>query len=216
MKSVFLKALLCTALLGLLPMSSYGASGAENTENQTGSEIESNLLLWEVITQDDMHISISFNQNIVPEAVRVGITKQSDGSNVKVDKITGVTNTPESVVIALSDVLEEGATYTITIKSAISESWVVIKEGADAVREFTTPTPLKKSVIVFNAPPNPNAVVATGSKTNTGVSTTEKTWSGTASPSKTATELPLTGMNPLIFLLIAWSLAFILVSRKKA
>jgi hypothetical protein len=124
----------------------------------TGSSAtEAPLILDTITTQDDAHILVSFNQNIVAEAVRVRISKQSDGSNVKV---TSVVEAPKSVLVSLSDILGEGSTYTLTVLSAISEGGVVIKEGADASKEFTTPIPLKKSILTFNAPANPNAAIA--------------------------------------------------------
>lgn len=217
MKSSFLKTLFTIVLIGALPLISYGATGdasSTSTELTSSGETESPLILDSITVQDDMHVLVSFNQSIVVEAVRVRITKQSDGSVMKIDKVTSVVDAPKSVLVALSDVLEEWATYTLTVMSAISEGGVVIKEGADALKEFTAPAPLKKSLVTFNAPSNPNAViavVATGS-------TPTATASGKASttPTTDVKELPLTGMNPIIFLIIAGGLALLLISRRKA
>lgn len=197
-------------------ISSISIAKAEDILGTGSSTQENPLILDAITTQDDMHVMVSFNENIVAEAVRVRITKQSDGSIVKTEKITAVTDIPRNVLISLTDTLQEGGTYTITILSAISEGGTVIKEWADAVKEFTVPIPLKKSLLTFNAPSNPSAVI-----TNTGIQTTpakEDTNSGKiTTPEITVKELPLTGMNPIIFLVIASGLAFLLVSsRKKA
>lgn len=215
MKSSFIKVLAMIAMLAFGSMISFAADIATNTG---ATPTETPLILDAITTQDDEHILVSFNQTIVAEAVRVRISKQSDGSSIKVEKITSVTDTPKSVLLNLTDVLEEGATYTLTVLSAISEGGVVIKEGADATKEFTTPVPLKKSVITFNAPTNPNAVIATtgSSVTPTTPTTTSASGTKTEKPETNAKELPLTGMNPLFFLIIAGGLAFAFISRRRA
>jgi hypothetical protein len=110
MKSSFIKLGLIVTLVGLVPFVSYGASGeATTSEEQTGAtqEDSSPLLLESITVQDDMNILVQFNQKIVSEAVRVRITKQSDGSNISVDKVVSVVDTPMSVLVVLSSVLEE-------------------------------------------------------------------------------------------------------------
>ncbi len=219
MKSSFFKIGLFVTLVMVVPMISHGASGSVSSSwVAVTAQEDSTLLLSAITAQDNMHILVSFNQSVVPEAVRVRIAKQSDGSTIRVDEVTGVRNTPKNVLVALSDTLTEWATYTLTVVSAISESGVVIKEWSDALKEFTAPTPLKSSIVVFNAPSNPNAVVATGASMVPSTSSSWATGTGTkvTTPSKAATELPLTGMNPLLFLIIAGGLAFVLLFRRKA
>lgn len=201
MKSSFLKISLALALIFISPMVSHGADEATGATDTTATTTETPLILESITVQDDMHVLVSFNQTIVTEAVRVRVSKQSDGSSLKIDKVTSVVDTPKSVLVALSDVLEEGGTYSMTVMSAISEGGVVIKEGADAIKEFTATAPLKKSLVVFNAPSNPNAAIAaTGGSTSV---PTQAASTGTTAVSATATELPLTGMNPLLLIILA-------------
>jgi hypothetical protein len=48
---------------------------------------------------------------------------------------------------------------------------VIIKDGADALKEFSAPTPLKKSAVVFNAPSNPAVATATDTTKTPAVNT---------------------------------------------
>lgn len=211
MKSSFIR--MITGLIIGVSVSSL-VLAADTTGSST---TEAPLILDTITTQDDAHILVSFNQNIVAEAVRVRISKQSDGSNVKVEKVTSVVEAPKSVLVSLSDILGEGSTYTLTVLSAISEGGVVIKEGADASKEFTTPIPLKKSILTFNAPANPNAAIAsTGSAPAVEALPVTASGKEAAKTEPTAKELPLTGMNPILFLIIAWGLALAFIVRRKA
>jgi LPXTG-motif cell wall-anchored protein len=109
----------------------------------------------------------------------------------------------------------------MTIISAISEDGVIIKDGADGLKEFNTPTDLKKYIeeaITLNAPTNPNAVLvaSTGSTPVTiAASGTSIPTPVTVSPSETTEELPLTGMDSTIFIVIAAALGLILILRRR-
>ena len=95
--------------------------------------------------------------------------------------------------------------------SAISETNVVIKDGADALKEFSTPALLKKSTPALNAPANPNAVMV---QVDTGASQPTAT-GNTDTKLPDVKELPLTGMNPEIFLIIAALIALAIVTFRR-
>lgn len=204
--------------VGAFAVSSFAATG---TSTESGAI---NLLEWElsvsnIITQDDANIKVEFNDPIIVSSVRLRITKQSSSENIKIDTITGSELDTKSVDVKLSDLLEEGSVYTLTVVSAISEDGVVIKDGAQAIKEFTPASPLKRSLVTFNAPNNPNAVVVAESKEE--ITTKEEETqlnpifsSGAEVPIK-EDELPLTGMNPVFFILIAcWFSLALLLKRK--
>jgi LPXTG-motif cell wall-anchored protein len=121
------------------------------------------------------------------------------------------------VDIKLTDLIEEGSSYTLTIVSAISEDGVVIKDGAQALKEFTPPIPLKRSLITFNAPSNPNAVIVKDTPAiNTPVIITPPVaQTQTGAPEIKDKELPLTGTNPALFAGIALIAALILLLKRK-
>lgn len=212
MKSLFL--LISIFSFFLWVSSLHGAELANTGSMQmiaTGT-VENPLLVAGTSVEDDTHLMVNFNQEVIQESVRIRVTKQSDGSNVKIDTLTWATSgDKKTVAVVFSDLLEPNTTYKITIVSAISQSGVVIKDGADALYEFSTSSTLKRSTPILNAPANPNAVIVT---TKTG---SENTLTGTNAEKQQIEELPLTGMNPALFLLIALLIAFWIVSlRKKA
>ncbi len=183
------------------------------------------LLLSGITVDDDMHIRMDFTQNIVIDSVRLRIAKQADGTNIKVESLTGVLDSPKSLMVTLSDVLEAWDAYTMTVISALSDKWVTITEWTDALSEFQAPDPLKKSLVVFDAAPNPTAtIVATEEKPETmttdtaGSETTDSaptTEDDATPPVPENSELPLTGMNPIIFIILSSLIALGIILRKK-
>ena len=124
-----------------------------------------------IVATDNMHITVTFNQNIIRESVRVRVAKQSDESNIRIESSDEATDTL-AMSVTLTDVLEADTAYKMTIISAISEAGVIIKDGADGIKEFTTPVDLVIFAPELNAPSNPNAVMidevtATGVETET-------------------------------------------------
>ena len=71
--------------------------------------------------EDDMHVRLDFTENIVTESVRIRIAKQTDGTNIKVESLTGVMDDPKATYVTLVDLLEAGESYTITVISALSD-----------------------------------------------------------------------------------------------
>lgn len=181
--------------------------------------IERPLLVDSITPVDDMHVNIVFNQDILKESVRVRIAKQSDESNIRIDSFTGGTD-PRTVQISLVETLSGNTAYKMTVISAISQEGVIIKDGADALKEFTTPADLKKYAPVLNAPSNPNAVlVNTGSSTTTATATTitpviSPTSNG-KSPAGTAEELPPTGTSSTLIVIAAALLALVMVFLRR-
>lgn len=178
--------------------------------------IENPLLVESITTPDDAHIILQFNQPIIQESVRARITKQMNESNVRIESFTwGADN--QSIQIILSDILEADTAYKMTVISAISDGGIIIKDGADGLKEFTTPKDLARFApeIVLNAPNNPNAVVITATG---GENTQASSGVVTEEPklvSETAEELPLTGIDTTLFVIIASVLAFILIVRRR-
>lgn len=211
-------------LLSLVSLTwAYAASGDTETASQTSTEsvvtIETPLLVETIKVEDDAHVTVVFNQDIIRESVRVRISKQSDESNVRIESFTGGTDA-RSVSVILADTLNFDTAYKMTIISAISEDGIIIKDGADGIKEFTTPVDLKKyeeAPIVLNAPNNPNAVlVASSGSTDTVASSgTNLPKPATVTPSETTDELPLTGMDSTIFIAIAAALGLILILRRR-
>ena len=50
--------------------------------------VENPLLVVGTSVEDDTHLMVNFNQDVIQESVRIRVTKQSDGSNVKIDTLT--------------------------------------------------------------------------------------------------------------------------------
>ncbi len=75
-----------------------------------------------------MHVRLDFTENIVIESVRIRIAKQTDGTNIKVESLTGIIDEPNATYVTLVDLLEAGEAYTITVISALSDKGVTITE----------------------------------------------------------------------------------------
>jgi citrate lyase alpha subunit len=107
----------------------------------------------------------------------------------------------------------------MTIISAISDAGIIIKDGADGIKEFTTPTTLKKYNLTLSAPTNSTAIMASGSKVGTGSTgtTLPKTTDvkKEMKPSETTEELPLTGVNSTLFALFAAVIALFVIARRR-
>ena len=165
---------------------------------------------------DSSTVRVTFSDSIDLTSMVLKISKQSDNTSVTISDMTWVLDAPESVDIMLSDELEEGSSYTLTVQAAISISGATIIDGAGALREFVTPSPLKKSNPKLGAAANPWAVMVNTGKTV--ISSPEKNAVVVTKASKKepipTEELPLTGMNPLFFLIFALPLAYIALRRQ--
>jgi hypothetical protein len=200
--------------LSLVLVSSLSAASGDSTTG-TIMPTETPLLVESITPVDDSHITLVFNQDVIRESVRVRVTRQSDESNVRIESFTGGTDA-KSISVTLADTLETSTSYKMTIISAISDVGIIIKDGADGVKEFTTPTTLKKYNLTLNAPTNPTAVMATGSKVatgSTGVVLPKPT--DVVTPSETTDELPLTGVDTTLFAVLALAIALFIISRRR-
>lgn len=167
---------------------------------------------------DSKKVRITFSDGIDMTSIVLKISKQSDNSSVAISDMTAVKDIPESVDIILTDDLEEWSSYTLTVQAAIGTSGSTIVDGAGALKEFVTPSPLKKANPVLNAPSNPTAVVAKDPPVEAVTPTPDEEVpiepvEETPVPTE---ELPLTGMNPSIFLFLVLPFAYILLRRKKS
>lgn len=226
MKSQIILGGILSLTIASLPLFVSAESGDISASWTTTETVQTNALLLSGITiEDDAHIQLEFTQNIIVDSVRIRIAKQSDGTNIKVESLTGVLNTPSNVFVTLTDLLESDETYTLTLISALSDKWVTITDGTDALSEFIAPNPLKQSMVVFDAAPNPEATIVTSEvappvETTTETAGTEvKVETPVVEPVKETlpenTELPLTGMNPLFFIIISSLIAIGFIIRKK-
>ncbi len=196
------------------------ALSAATGDSDTGTSlpIENPLLVEKITAVDDSHITLTFNQDVIRESVRVRVTKQSDEQSVRIESFTGGSDA-KSINITLSDTIETSTSYKMTIISAISDAGIIIKDGADGIKEFTTQTTLKKYSLTLSAPTNPTAVMASGSKVGSGSTGTvlpkPNDVKKTPTPSETAKELPLTGVNSTLFVILAAAIALFVIARRR-
>ncbi len=179
------------------------------------SDISTELTLKSVSVIDSKKIRITFSDAIDMTSIVLKISKQSDNGSIAINDMVPVKDIPESVDLILTADLEEGSSYTLTVQAAIGTSGSTIIDGAGALKEFVTPSPLKKAIPVLNAPTNPSAVLSddeikvTPDEEDPVLTPDEET------PVPTE-ELPLTGMNPFIFLLLALPFAYIILRKKSS
>ena len=131
----------------------------------TTQATETPLLLTTVTASDAKSVTLVFNQAIQIESLRVRIIDQATNESVKIASITGSLD-PMTAVINTAGALTAGASYVLTITSALSTTEMTINAGIDSIREFAVPVTLPGASL--NAPANPTAViVATGTTTVT-------------------------------------------------
>jgi hypothetical protein len=146
------------SLIFIFVFSMAGSSLSYAVDANTNTDTIAELSLKTVTVLDSASMRVSFSDNVDLSSLVLKIVKQSDSSSVSIDDIIEVADTPDSVDVILKDELEEGSSYTLTVLAAIGTSGSTIIDGAGALREFVTPSPLKKASATLNAPPNPSAV----------------------------------------------------------
>ena len=171
------------------------------------------LLLSTVSVTDAMTVGLEFNQAIQIDSLRVRIIDQATNESVRIASITGST-TANIATVKTSTALTAGASYVLTITSALSTTEMTIKAGIDSIREFSVPVTLKGASL--NAPSNPSAVIA-----GSGATKPTMTQSGSASGSMTKPQdteaLPATGTpTTILIILAAISASALLFVRKRA
>ncbi len=176
-----------------------------------------------IAVQDDTHLDITFSLPVSLDTLKLKIVKQSDASSVKIVSLSGSVENPSIIQVTLETVLLPGTAYTLTVVSAVGDDGSVIRDGALALKDFVTPSPLPVYVAILSAAPNPNAVlVKTGSETPQPVLTTKEIPTVTPpvvvkkDPKVEIKELPLTGMNPLFLLIVIFPLVLFILRKKKA
>lgn len=219
MKSLFF--LLLVLLWSMSFFEIVSADTPSSADATSFTQVTNNLSIVSVIPIDDMHIRLTFSEDITPESVKIQLTKQSDHTNIRIDSLTGVTDTPNSVTASLMSPLQEGSSYSVTILAAIAKSGSMISDWALAIKDFITPIPLKKSnPPTLNAPSNPNAVVAnSGNITpvqNNSITVVSQSGASVKPPVKELPpkELPLTGMNPLFLLLLILPFSYFFLKKR--
>lgn len=176
------------------------------------------LLLDTIGASDIKTISLTFNQPIRYDSVRVRIVDQATNESIKIATITGSTMAATIATITTAGTLTAGASYVVTITSALSMTDMTIKAGVDSIREFTTSATLSGSSL--SAPPNPSAViVATGvTPVVAPVTPPVVVATGVVAPVPQDTDaLPETGAPTVILILLAGIASFgLLMFRKRA
>lgn len=160
------------------------------------------LLLDTVVATDAKAVSLTFNQAIRVDSIRVRIIDQANNESIKISSITGSVSNTAMAIITTAGTLSSGASYVITITSALSTTDMTIKAGVDSIREFIAP--IFPAPVTLNAPPNPSAViVATGAIT----SPKPVVITGAVIPQDPGT-LPETGAPTVILILLAGLASF--------
>ncbi len=103
----------------------------------------------------------------------------------------------------------------MTAIAAVGISGSTITDGAEALKDFSAPVPLKKFAASLSAPSNPAAIIVKDTKTETKdpAPVKEEPKKDTPTPAPTE-ELPLTGTNPLFLLLLALPFSYFLLRRR--
>lgn len=217
-------------LLTIIATVPFGEVAAEtgSVTSATGADTSAALLLDGVMTPDIQSVALTFNQSIRIESIRVRVIDQATNESVKISSITGSSNKSVATIITASP-LTPGASYVLTITSALSDTNQTIKAWVDSIREFTVP--LNIPGIVLNAPANPSAVIAATNtatvapKPTTPTPTTPTPVVPVTPPVVTETPvvpqdvpaLPVTGAPTVIMILMAGLIAYSLLRlRKKA
>ena len=73
------------------------------------------LSVTSVKVTDDKHIRINFSEAIDSDSVVLKVMKQSDNTTIKLDVISAIADSPQSVEITLDDTLVEASSYTLTV-----------------------------------------------------------------------------------------------------
>ncbi len=192
-----------------------GTTTGTNTPTATTQSSETPLLLTTVTASDATSVTLVFNQAIQIDSLRVRIIDQATNESVKVASITGSLD-PMTAVINTASALTAGASYVLTITSALSTTEMTISAGIDSIREFAVPVGLKGTSL--NAPSNPSAViVASGSTTVTPAPPTQSgSATGTIVLPQDTEALPATGTpTTILIILAAISALTLLLVRKR-
>ncbi|MBC7498658.1 LPXTG cell wall anchor domain-containing protein [Candidatus Gracilibacteria bacterium] len=180
----------------------------------TTQSAEIPLLLSTVSVTDAMTVGLEFNQAIQIDSLRVRIIDQATNESVRIASITGST-TPRLAMIKTSTALTAGASYVLTITSALSTTEMTIKAGIDSIREFSVPVTLKGASL--NAPSNPNAVIAASGSMTKPTTTQSGSASGSMTKPSDTEALPATGTPTTLLIILAAISAFaLLFVRKRA
>ncbi len=204
-----------TSLITTVSAAETGSTTGTGTSIAVTQKNETPLLLSTITVNDGMKITLLFNQAIQVDSLRVRIIDQATNESIKIATITGSLD-PMAAIIKTSTPLTAGASYVLTITSALSSTDMTINAGIDSIREFAVPVNI--SGVSLNAPSNPNAVIVPTGKTTTPKATMTSTGSATGATILQNTEaLPATGTPTVILIILAAISALtLLLVRKRA
>lgn len=103
MKRIFL---LLVSLISFLVISSSQSFSA-NTDATSSGSTGASLNLQTVKVIDNQHIRVVFTEAVQVDTVTLQIKKQSDNSTIRINILTGVTDSPEAIDLTLGDDLSE-------------------------------------------------------------------------------------------------------------
>lgn len=156
----------------------------------TAAPAASSLKLTAVNVMNDKTISVDFSAALSKTPVTVKVTKSSDTSTVAVTTVTNDPAMPNRVIVNLASALSPSSSYSIVVIDAADQAGLPIAEGVNAVKEFATAATLAKaagSEVVLNAAP--------------------ESASGAVATATAAGQLPATGTQENLILLVAALLA---------
>lgn len=170
------------------------ASGAVTTATTT---VAPSLKLTSVSVVNEKTLTLDFSAALSSKPVTVKLTKSSDNSTVTVASVVTNPLTPTKSTVNLTAPLSTSSSYSLVIIDATDVKGLPISEGVNAVKEFATAATLSK------------APVASGSgAVMPALNAAPETESGAVvAPITTTAELPPTGTQTNLLLLVAALLA---------
>jgi LPXTG-motif cell wall-anchored protein len=154
------------------------------------------LALLQVTPVDNQTINLVFNNTLSADPVNVKITKVADNADVAVASVTPDVANAKQVVVKLSSMLDPTTPYKLVVLAAKDSAGTNVVNGPDGEKEFTT---------------DANLAVAPGALTLSGATGTGLTASGAA-----ASELPKTGAQENLVIIVSLLLAGVLVYAYRA
>jgi LPXTG-motif cell wall-anchored protein len=192
----------------LAPATGATASGAVAS---TTSEFK----LIGVSVVDAMTLMIDFNAPLSTDPVSVKLVKSSNAAATAIKSIVPG-KTPAQAVITLATPLDAASSYSLVVISAKDSKGSSISQGLNAVKEFATSSNLVKTAATTVLPTvgamaTASGVTLSGSTLSGAVANTEASGALNAAP-----ELPATGTQETLLLVLAAIIAFAIVLFARA
>lgn len=161
----------------------------------------SSLKLTGVNVVNEKTLTVDFSAPLSKSPVTLKVRKSSDNSAVTVASVVADPTMPNRVKVNLTNALSVSSSYSIIVIDAADAKGLPISEGVNAQKEFATTATLAKAGVVLNAAP----------ETESGATAS----SAEVTPVTATSELPGTGTQENLLLLIAGILALGIVYGMK-